>query len=46
MSNYNYEIEKYFTKYGGEADKDVERTCGNCVFYKAEHWKCNKQEAK
>jgi hypothetical protein len=35
MSNkdYNYEIEKTLAKYGGEADKGVERTCGNCESY-------------
>lgn len=46
MTDYNYEIERTFAKYGGEADKGVERTCGNCVFYKAEHWKCNNVEAE
>ena len=33
MSNYNYEIEKYFAKYGSEPDKDITRTCGNCELY-------------
>ena len=33
MSNYNYEIEKYLAKYGGEADKNITRTCGNCESY-------------
>lgn len=33
MTDYNYEIERTFAKYGGEADKGVERTCGNCISY-------------
>jgi hypothetical protein len=33
MIDYNYEIERTMAKYGGEADKGVERTCGNCELY-------------
>jgi hypothetical protein len=33
MTGYNYEIERTFAKYGGEADKGVERTCWNCISY-------------
>ncbi len=42
MSNkdYNYEIERTFAKYGGKPDKDVERICGNCFLYDADHWTC------
>jgi hypothetical protein len=40
MSNYNYAIEKYLAERGGEADKDITRTCGNCESYDAEHWQC------
>jgi hypothetical protein len=40
MSNYNYAIEKHLAVYGGEADKDITRTCGNCESYDAEHWQC------
>lgn len=44
--DYSYEVERTLLKYGGKADKGVERTCGNCIFYKAEHWKCNNVEAE
>ena len=40
MSNYNYAIEKHLAERGGEADKDITRTCGNCESYDAEHWQC------
>ena len=40
MSNYDYDIEKYLAQYGGEADKNVERTCGNCTSYDAARWMC------
>jgi hypothetical protein len=48
MSNkdYNYEIEKTLAKYGGEADKGVERTCGNCESYIKEHWACGCADAE
>ena len=36
----NYDIEKTLAKYGGEADKGVERTCGNCICYDAEAFRC------
>lgn len=39
-NNYNYEIERTFAKYGGEADKGVERTCGNCESYDARLLMC------
>ncbi len=37
----NYEIEDKLKEYGGVADKDIERTCGNCFYYDAENWICN-----
>ena len=37
----NYEIEGKLKEYGGVADKDIERTCGNCFYYDAENWICN-----
>lgn len=40
MSNYNYAIEKHLAERGGEADKNITRTCGNCESYDAEHWQC------
>lgn len=43
-NNYNYEIERTFAKYGGEADKCVERTCGNCYNYDPEIWRCRHYE--
>jgi hypothetical protein len=33
MSNYNYAIEKHLAERGGEADKNITRTCGNCELY-------------
>lgn len=33
MTGYNYEIERTFAKYGGEADNGVKRTCCNCISY-------------
>lgn len=36
----NYDIEKTLAKYGGEADKGIERTCGNCICYDAEAFRC------
>ena len=45
-NNYNYEIERTFAKYGGEADKGVERTCGNCESYIKEHWACGCADAE
>lgn len=42
--DYNYEIEKYLAKYGGEADKGITRTCGNCHFYNAKLWTCEHVE--
>ena len=38
--DYSYEVERIFTKYGGEADKDITRTCGNCHFYNTERRRC------
>lgn len=46
MADYNYEIERTFAKYGGEADKGVERTCGNCESYIKEHWACGCADAE
>jgi hypothetical protein len=46
MMDYNYEIERMFAKYGGEADKCVERTCGNCESYIKEHWACGCADAE
>jgi hypothetical protein len=40
MTDYNYAIEKYLAERGGEADKGITRTCGNCESYDAEHWQC------
>ena len=40
MSNYNYAIEKHLAERGGEANKNITRTCGNCESYDAEHWQC------
>ena len=43
MSNnkdYSYEVERTLPKYGGEADKDITRTCGNCHFYNVEYRRC------
>lgn len=36
----SYEIEKMLAKYGWEADKGIERTCGNCIYYDAEAFRC------
>lgn len=44
--DYCYEIERTFAKYGGEADKGVERTCGNCESYIKEHWACGCTDAE
>ena len=38
--DYSYEVERTLTKYGGEADKDITRTCGNCHFYNTERRRC------
>ena len=38
--DYSYEVERTLPKYGGEADKDITRTCGNCHFYNAERRLC------
>ena len=38
--DYNYEIEKLLTQYGDKPDSGVERLCGNCFLYDADHWKC------
>ena len=38
--DYSYEVERTLPKYGGEADKDITRICGNCESYDAEHWQC------
>ena len=46
MTDYHYEIERTFAKYGGEADKGVERTCGNCESYIKEHWMCGCSDAE
>ena len=46
MTDYNYEIERTFAEYGGEADKSVERTCGNCKSYIKEHWACGCADAE
>ena len=35
MSVYDFEIEGLMAKYGGEADKNITRTCGNCFSYNA-----------
>ena len=42
--NYNYEIEKYLAQYGGEADKDIARTCGNCCAYDSVIAICNRDD--
>lgn len=34
--DYSYEVERTLPKYGGEADKSITRTCGNCHFYNTE----------
>ena len=42
--NYNYDIEKYLDQFGGEADKNVERTCGNCCAYDHVIFRCNRDD--
>lgn len=42
--NYNYAIEKYLAKYGGEADKGITRTCGNCCAYDSVIAICNRDD--
>lgn len=43
-NNYNYAIEKHLAQFGGEADKDVERTCGNCCAYDHVIFGCNRDD--
>ena len=43
-NNYNYIIERYLAERGGEADKGITRTCGNCHFYNADLWTCEHVE--
>lgn len=38
--DYSYEVERTLPKYGGEADKSITRTCGNCHFYNTERRRC------
>lgn len=41
-SNYNYAIERYLAERGGEADKNIVRTCGNCCAYDSVIAICNR----
>lgn len=38
--DYSYEVDRTLAKYGGEADKSITRTCGNCHFYNKERRRC------
>lgn len=40
--DYDFKIEGLMAQCGGEVDKDITRTCGNCCFYDNEIFVCNK----
>ena len=43
-NNYNYAIEKHLAQFGGEADKNITRTCGNCCAYDSVIAICNRDD--
>lgn len=44
IKDYDYEIERLLAQYGDKADQNVERICGNCFLYDADHWMCRHVE--
>jgi len=42
--DYDFKIEGLMAQYGGEVDKNITRTCGNCCFYDNAIFVCDKSE--